>query len=128
MSSDGKKTILIVEDEHDLVELLTVFFEESGFRAISAYDGREGLEKAEKEKPDLITLDISMGNESGVKMYRKLKQGEATKNIPVIFLTGAPAQLQTFIDKVKKFEKPSGYFEKPVDRDQLLAKVQELIS
>lgn len=128
MNTNGRKTILIVEDEHDLVELLTVFFEENGYRAISAYDGRDGFEKAEKERPDLITLDISMGNESGVKMYRKLKQTDATKNIPVVFLTGAPAQLQTFIDKVKSFQKPSGFFEKPVDREKLLEKVKELIA
>ncbi len=128
MNSDGKKTILIVEDEHDLVDVLSVFFEENGYRTVKAYDGREGFEKAEQEKPDLITLDISMGNESGVKMYRKLKQTDTTKDIPVIFLTGAPAQLQTFIDKVKSFQKPSGFFEKPVDRDKLLARVRELIS
>lgn len=122
-----KKTILIVEDEKDLVEFLTVFFEENGYATISAFDGKEGIEKALKESPDLITLDISMGEESGVKMYRRLKDSAATKDIPVIFITAAPGTLQTFISKVKTFPKPSGFFEKPVDRDELLASVKELI-
>ena len=128
MNANDMKTILVVEDEKDLIEFLTVFFEENGYRVISAIAGNEGFQKAETEKPDLITLDVSMGNESGVKMYHRLKKTDKTKGIPVIFLTGAPAQLKTFIAKVKTFPKPSGYFEKPVDREALLQKVRELIS
>lgn len=122
-----KKKILIVEDESDLVEMLGVFFRESGYETIAAYDGHEGFVKAEKDKPDLITLDISMPGESGVKMYRNLINSEKTRNIPVIIVTAAPAELKGFIKRMKSFPDPSGYFEKPVDRDELLAKVKELI-
>lgn len=122
----SKKKILIVDDEPDLVEWLSVFFEENGFEAICAYDGKEGFAKAEKDTPDLITLDISMPKESGVKMYRNLMNSKTSSNIPIIILTGAPPDFKNFVDKVKTFPKPAGYFEKPVDREKLLEKVKEL--
>jgi DNA-binding response OmpR family regulator len=124
---NNKKTILIVEDEKDLVEWLTVFFNENGFNVISARDGADGLAKAEQHQPDLITLDISMPGESGVKMYHKLIKSEKVKKIPVIIITGAPVDLKNFIAKVKTFPAPAGYFDKPVDRDALLDKVSSLI-
>jgi len=124
---NNKKTILIVEDEKDLVEWLTVFFNENGYNVISAYDGADGFSKAEQQKPDLITLDISMPGESGVKMYHKLIKSDATKKIPVVIITGAPGDLKSFIAKVKTFPEPAGYFDKPVDRNSLLDKVKDLI-
>lgn len=124
---NNKKTILIVEDEKDLVEWLTVFFNENGFNVISARDGADGFAKAEQHKPDLITLDISMPGESGVKMYHKLIKSEKAKKIPVVIITGAPGDLKNFIAKVKTFPEPAGYFDKPVDRDALLDKVSSLI-
>lgn len=123
----SKKKILIVDDERDLVEMLSVFFQENGFETIPAYDGKEGMAKAEEEKPDLITLDISMPGESGVKMYHHLKHSTILAEIPIIILTGAPPELKSFVNKVKTFPKPAGYFEKPVNREKLLEKVKELI-
>jgi DNA-binding response OmpR family regulator len=121
-----KKKILIVEDEPDLVETLKLYFSENGFDTVEAFDGQEGFAKAESEKPDLITLDISMPGESGVKMYRKLISSDKTKDIPVIIVTAAPAELKSFIKRMKTFPDPEGYFEKPVNREELLAKVKEL--
>ncbi len=121
-----KKKILIVEDEPDLVEMMTVFFNENGYDTISANDGQEGFQKAESEQPDAITLDISMEGESGVKMYRKLLGSDKTKDIPVIIVTGATAELKKFIEHMKTFPTPAGYFEKPVNRDKLLAKIKEV--
>jgi twitching motility two-component system response regulator PilH len=122
-----KKKILIVEDEPDLVETLGVFFRENGYETIAAYDGHDGFIKAEKDEPDLITLDISMPGESGVKMYRNLINSGKTKNIPVIIITAAPSELKGFIKRMKSFPDPAGYFEKPVDREELLTKVKDLI-
>ena len=123
----NKKTILIVEDEADLVEFLSVFFSEQGYDTIAAYDGHDGFQKAETEHPDLITLDVSMPGESGIKMYHNLIHSDKTKNIPVVIITGAPAELKTFIARVKSFPAPAGYLEKPVDQDLLLKTIQKLI-
>jgi len=123
-----KKKILIVDDEPDTVEWMTTFFEDYGFDTISAVNGFEGFEKAEAEHPDLITLDITMDKESGVKMFRKLQASEKTSKIPVIIVTGMASDFKKFIETRKQIDPPAAYFEKPVDRDALLAKVKELTS
>lgn len=122
-----QKRILIVDDEPDMVEWLTAFFEDNGYATIIAYNGVEGMEKVRAEKPDLVTLDISMDQQSGVKMYRTLNKGEDTKSIPVIMITGVSSEFKGFIERSKQVDDPAAYFEKPVDKDALLAKVKELI-
>lgn len=121
------KKILVVDDEPDMVEWLTTFFEDNGYETIFAKDGFDGFEKAKNESPDLITLDITMDKESGVKMYRKLHESEKTKNIPVIMLTGISPEFKNFIESRKQVAPPAAYFEKPVEKDDLLKKVKELI-
>ena len=64
--------ILIVEDELDVADYFASLLKDNNFTVLLAYNGREGMELAKKEKPDLITLDISMPEESVVRMYRKL--------------------------------------------------------
>ncbi len=122
-----RKKILVVDDEPDMVEWLTAFFEDNGYVTSFAYDGFDGFAKAEKDHPDLITLDISMDKESGIKMYRKLHESEKTSDIPVVMLTGVSSDFQRFISTRKQVPPPTAYFEKPVDRDELLKKVKELI-
>jgi DNA-binding response OmpR family regulator len=123
----GAKKILIVDDEPDMVEWLSTFFEDHGYETIFAYDGFEGFDNAKAEKPDLITLDITMDKESGVKMFRNLHEDEETTHIPVIMITGVTPEFKKFIESRTQVKKPDGYFEKPVDRAGLIAKVQELI-
>lgn len=123
----ASKKILVVDDEPDVVKWLTVLFEANGFEVRSAADGAAGYAEAEAEPPDLITLDISMDGESGVKMYKKLLDNEKTANIPVIMLTGAPPQLDSFLARMRKSKKPAAFMEKPVTDKELLAKVAELI-
>ena len=122
-----KKKILIVDDEPDIVEWFSTLFEDNGYDTISARDGFDGFEKAESEMPDLITLDITMDKESGVKMYRKLHDSEKTNKIPVIMITGVDPQFKKFIENRKQVDPPAAYFEKPVDKDELLNKIKELI-
>ncbi len=124
--TDSKK-ILIVDDEEDIVKWLTLLFEENGYQAISAPDGSDGLDKAEKELPNLIILDISMPVESGVKMYRNLRELDKTSKIPVIMLTGVTPEFEKFISSRSQVSPPNAYFEKPVNKDDLLEKVKELV-
>ncbi len=122
-----KKRILIVDDEPDVLEWFSTLFEDNGYTTITARDGFDGFEKAEAELPDLITLDITMDKESGVKMFRKLHESEKAKNIPVIMITGMDPEFKKFIESRKQVDPPAAYFEKPVDKDQLLAKIKDLI-
>ena len=119
--------ILIVDDEPDMVDFLSTFFEDSGFETVTANDGFTGFDLAKSEKPDLITLDITMEKESGVGMYRNLRETEETSQIPVIMVTGMAREFKKFIATRKQVPPPSAYFEKPVDRNALLKKVNELL-
>jgi DNA-binding response OmpR family regulator len=123
----GPKKILIVDDEPDMVDWLTAFFEDNGYSTIAAFDGFSGFEKAETEMPDLITLDITMDKESGVKMYRKLHDSKKANKIPVVMITGIDPQFKKFIEERRQVDPPAAYFEKPVDQDALLKRVKELI-
>lgn len=81
------KKILIVEDEETLIKVLEDKFSEEGFEVIQAVNGAEGLDKALKEKPDLILLDIVMPVMDGLTMLGKLRQDAWGKNAKVILLT-----------------------------------------
>jgi DNA-binding response OmpR family regulator len=121
------KKILIIDDEEDVLTYLSVFFDDNGFNVLEARNGKEGVEKAVSEKPDIITLDISMPEESGVKALRELQENKITKNTPVIIITGIASDFKRFIETRKQVHPPEGYFEKPIDRNELLKKVKELL-
>jgi CheY-like chemotaxis protein len=124
--SDTKK-ILIIDDEEDVITYLGTFLNDNGYETISAMNGKDGVKKAKEEKPELITLDVSMPEESGVKALKELQTDEATKNIPIIMITGVSTDIKRFIDSSRQVHAPEGFFEKPVDRDALLEKVKELL-
>ncbi len=121
------KKILVVDDEPDMVEWLKTFFEDNGYATVFAYNGEEGFAKARSEKPDLITLDVSMDKQSGIKCYRNLCDTDETSRIPVVMITGVAADFKRFIESRKQVPKPAGYFEKPVEPDELLKKVRQLV-
>lgn len=125
---DGKRhTILIVDDEPDVLSYLGAFFEDHDLAVLTARDGKEGLERVRQFHPDLITLDITMPEESGVRMFRNLQEDAATASIPVVIITGISSDFKRFIETRKHLRPPAGYFEKPVEREKLLAKVMELL-
>ncbi len=127
MADPKGKKILIVDDEPDVLDYLTTFFEDNDFTTLTAKNGKEGFETAKKEKPDLICLDISMPEESGVRMYRDIQETEETKDIPIVIITGVTGEFKRFIHTRRQVEPPAGYFEKPIDREELLAKVKEIL-
>jgi DNA-binding response OmpR family regulator len=121
------KKILIVDDEEDVLTYLSAFLKDNNFNVITAIDGREGVQKAISEKPDIITLDVSMPEESGVKALRELQNNNSTKHTPIIIITGLASDFKRFIETRKQVHPPEGYFEKPINRDALLTKIKELL-
>ncbi len=81
------KKILLVEDEEMLANMYQVKFQNDGFQLIKAGNGEEGLTLAEKEKPDMILLDVIMPKMDGFTVLKRLKENPATKDIPVLLLT-----------------------------------------
>ena len=123
-----KKKILVIEDEQDTASYLTTLFEDNGYDALAAQDGQEGMQVARQESPDLITLDISMPEKSGLKTLRELQEDAATSNIPVIIVTGVSENLKSFIEKQKHVKAPAGHINKPIDTEDLLGQVKSLLA
>ena len=127
MSDSQVKKILIVDDDPDIVAYLEAFFKDNGFQTIFAVNGKECYDKAVNEMPDLITLDVTMPEESGVRALRDLQENEKTANIPIIMITGVTTEFKKFIHTRKQVKPPVAYFEKPIERDALLSKVKEVL-
>lgn len=123
----AKKKILIVEDEPDLVAYLAAFFRDHGFEVVSALNGKEGLKIAQAESPDLISLDITMPYETGIRLIGDLQENPKTSRIPVIVVTGTPGEFEQLCAGNRRIKTPAGYFEKPIDRDQLLDKIKSIL-
>jgi CheY-like chemotaxis protein len=130
----GRKKILVLDDEPNVVAYLETLLQDNGYDTVSAGDGREGMEKARSEKPDLITLDISMPEESGIRFYRELKEDPELADIRVVVVTGVtgygykPEDFQKFISSRKNIPPPDGFVPKPIERDELLKEVTSLLS
>jgi len=114
------KKILVIDDEPHIVKYLTVFLQDCGYETCSAADGEEGFEVLKRERPDLITLDLQMPNETGTRFYRNLSKSKEFKDVPVIVISGIPGRHLAV-------SKPVAVFEKPIDRDELLAAVKRTI-
>ncbi len=125
--NDSPKKILVIDDEPDMLDFLGSILKDNDFEVITAVNGRDALEKATSQKPDLITLDISMPEESGVRAFRNLQENDVTKDIPVIIVTGISNDFKKFISTRKVVNPPAGYMEKPVDASEFLEKVNELV-
>ena len=121
------KRILIVDDEEDPRTYLEVLFQENGYETATAADGDEALPKTKEFKPDLITLDIIMPRETGVKFYRSLHKDPALSKIPVIILSGVTRYKELFARDHATMPKPFAFVEKPFDKEALLAKVKEAV-
>ncbi len=126
MENFVKKKILVVDDEPDVLKYLETLFIDNGYYVIRAGNGIECLNKAISDTPDLITLDISMPSESGVRAFRDLQANPKTQNIPVIIITGISGEFNKFISTRKQVHPPIEYFEKPIDREKLLKSIENI--
>ncbi len=126
------KKILVVDDEPDVCAYLARLFEDNGYAVSCAADGNEAMQAVEKEKPDLISLDLSMPNQSGVRFYRDLKAKPELSGIPVIFVTavtgpGGPADAERFYRSRRQMPPPDAFVAKPIDPAEILALVSQLL-
>jgi CheY-like chemotaxis protein len=125
--SDDPRTVLVVDDEPEARDFLMTVLADNGFTAIPARDGNEAIDILEHDRPDLVTLDITMPEKSGVAVYRRLREDAVFRDIPVIIITGISDEFQKFISSRKHVPPPDGYISKPVDHAQFLAMVRRLL-
>ena len=117
--------ILIVEDERDLVATLEYALEREGYRARSAYTGRQGLEIAKTEPvPDLVLLDLMLPDMSGTQVCQQLRAGERTRSMPVIMMTAKAEE----VDRVVGFEVGADdYVVKPFSLRELMLRIRAVL-
>jgi len=120
-----KKKILIIDDERELVALVSLHIKMSGYDVLSCANGEEGLEIAEREKPNLIILDLMLPKIYGWEVCRRLRETQETKDTPVIMLT-CRAETE---DKLKGFEAGADdYITKPFSPRELVARVKRVLA
>ena len=124
----AKKSILIIDDEPDTLTYFSSLLQDEGYDTRVAGNGDEGIKMVREGRPDLITLDITMPESSGVRCYRELRSNEEWESIPVIMITGVSEKFRGFISSRKQVPPPDGYLAKPVDEKELIELVQKLIS
>lgn len=118
-----QKTILIADDEHDFVSILSERLESNGYTTVKAFEGIRAIESAHKFKPDLILLDLKMPAGTGQSVLQSLKKHPETKQIPVIVVT---ALIQPGLEREVLRGGAVGFFQKPFDMNLLLSKIDTL--
>ncbi len=125
------KKILVVDDEPDVCIYLSRLFQEDGFEVACAANGAEALEAVQKDRPDLITLDLSMPETSGVRFYREIRARPDLSTIPVIFVTGVTGpggarDTERFYSTRPHLPPPDAFIAKPIDPEQVLQLARQL--
>ena len=124
--AEDKKTVICVEDEPEMIDLVKLILGRKGFDLTGAMGGREGLEVVRRIKPDLVLLDLMMPDMDGWEVYQQMKADEELAEIPVIVVT---AKAQS-IDKVLGLHiaKVDDYVTKPFGPQELLQSVERVLS
>ncbi|MBN1869307.1 MAG: response regulator [Candidatus Omnitrophica bacterium] len=121
----NKKKILIVDDEKNLIGLVALHMRMAGYEPLFATDGEEALAIVEKEKPDLIILDLMLPKIDGSNVCKLIRKEDAFKDIPIIMLT-AKAGIE---DKLRGFEAGADdYVTKPFSPKELVARVKRVLA
>jgi CheY-like chemotaxis protein len=127
------KKVLVIDDESSVLAYLETLLQDNGYDTVCAENGRVGFEKAKSEKPDLVCLDITMPEESGIRFYRNLKDDPELGSTPVVIVTavtgdgGDPEPFKKFISTRKQVPPPEAFFSKPIDQEQFLETVAKVL-
>jgi two-component system alkaline phosphatase synthesis response regulator PhoP len=122
--ADADATVLIVDDEEDLLEMLAYPLEKEGYRVLTARDGAEGLRIAEAEHPDLIVLDIMMPHVDGIEATRRLREDARLRLTPILMLTARTAER----DEIAGLDAGADdYLVKPITARLFLSRVRALL-
>ena len=118
------ETVMVVEDEQEIRDLIRYNLERAGYRVLVAADGEEGLRQAFASRPDALVLDLMLPGRSGLDVLREIRDEPTTRDLPVILLTARSAEM----DKLIGFEHGADdYLTKPFSPRELVARLQALL-
>ncbi len=123
MPSPAIKKILVVEDEHDILQLIKLYLEKEGFRTVSAKTGMEALHSAKQEKPDLVVLDLMLPEIDGLEVCKRLRSAPETAMLPIIMLTAKAEEADTIVGLELGAD---DYVTKPFSPKTLIARIKAL--
>ncbi|PYJ92845.1 MAG: DNA-binding response regulator [Verrucomicrobia bacterium] len=124
MEIGSGRNILIIEDESDVADLLTLNLRKAGFRISTAADGASGLQKARDDRPDFIVLDLMLPKMSGLEVCRILKSDTATRHIPILMLTAKAEE----IDRIVGLEfGADDYVTKPFSPREVVLRIKAIL-
>ncbi|MGQ0633068.1 MAG: response regulator [Planctomycetaceae bacterium] len=119
-----RRTILIIEDERSLVDVLSYNLKKEGYEVLAASDGQEGLRRAQTTLPDLIVLDLMLPVIEGLEVCRQLRSGARTKDIPILMLTARSEE----VDEIVGFQMGADdYVTKPFKIKPLVQRIKALL-
>jgi two-component system alkaline phosphatase synthesis response regulator PhoP len=124
------KRILIVDDDPDLVNAVTMILKSKKYEVAAAYDGNEGLAKAKTENPDLIVLDVMMPGKDGYTVCKELKADTTLGKIPVLLLTAVASHVPTtrYTQQMGMETEADDYLDKPVEPEVLVKRIETLLA
>ena len=124
------KKILIVDDDPDLVEAVSIIAKSKGYAVATAFGGVEGLQKAKTENPDLIVLDVMMPDKDGYSVCKELKADKKYRSIPILLLTAVVSNIPTtkYTHQMGKDTEADDYMDKPVEPGELVKRIEVLIA
>jgi two-component system response regulator VicR len=117
--------IMVVDDEPDLLEVVRLILESDGYQVVTAGSGQEALDRMEKEKPDLVLLDIIMPKMDGWEVFSRIKADPKTTDIPVIMLTAKDQRIDKLIGL--HVVRVDDYITKPFGRAELLERIKRVL-
>ncbi len=130
----GTKRILVIDDEPHVVRYLETLLQDSGYETMSAADGDEGMTKAREAKPDLVCLDISMPEKSGMRVLKELANDSSIGRVPVVVITAVTGygrdseQFKKFMDGRSQFPPPEAFIAKPIKPEEFLETIARVLS
>ena len=120
-----EKEILIIEDDRDIAQILSINLRGKGFRVRVAHDGEQGVAEVEKQKPDLIILDLGLPKLPGKEVCKTIRENELTEHIPIIMLTAKTEEVDRIIGKIVG---ANLYMTKPFEIDEVIVQVKAILN
>jgi len=125
MMSEAKKTIVYVDDEQELIQLVGMMLRPRGYRVVGAIGGCAGLEIIRQVKPDLVLLDLMMPDMNGDQVYRRLKDDDTLRHIPVVITAAGTAQKTRVL--CEQLLKANGFVLKPFSLRELTDTIEQAL-